>query len=72
MRPVMTLKAFDDMDAMHGDRYGKILGDDNRQKLQGYFAASVETEEEFYLAFDHVISYTTTAWAAGNLDYWNK
>jgi hypothetical protein len=70
IRPVASLKAFDDMDAMHGEKYGKVLGDENRQKLQGYFASSVETEEEYYLALDHAISYTTPAWAAGNIDYW--
>jgi hypothetical protein len=72
MRPVTSLKAFDDMEAMHGEAYGKVLGDKNRQDLQGYFASSVETEEEFYLAFDHVISYTTPAWAAGQTEFWNK
>jgi len=46
------------------------LGDENREKVHELFAASVETEEEDYFGFDHVLSYTTTAWAGSNSDYW--
>jgi|SRR5215472_23110 len=70
MRPVTSLKGFDEMEAMHGDAYGAVLGDENREKVHELFAASVETEEEDYFGFDHVLSYTTTAWAGSNSDYW--
>jgi hypothetical protein len=70
MRPVTSLKGFDEMEAMHGDAYGAVLGDENREKVHELFAASVETEEEDYFGFDHVLSYTTAAWAGTNSDYW--
>lgn len=70
MRPVTSLKGFDETEAMHGDAYGVILGDENRKKVHDLFAASVETEEEDYFGFDHVLSYTTAAWAGSNSDYW--
>jgi len=70
MRPVTSLKGFDETEAMHGDAYGAILGDENRKKVHDLFAASVETEEEDYFGFDHLLSYTTPAWAGSNSDYW--
>ena len=70
MRPVTSMKGFDEMEEMHGDAYGAILGDENRKKVHDLFAASVETEEEDYFGFDHVLSYTTPAWAGSNAEYW--
>ena len=69
-RPVKSLPEFDEMSAMHGDAYGKILGDDNRKLVHEYFAMSVETEEEDYFRTVPSLSYVTSAWAGNSADYW--
>lgn len=70
MRPVTSLPEFDEMDAMHGDAYGKVLGDENRKRVHELFAASVETEEEDYFRTAPSLSYVTSAWAGENASYW--
>ena len=70
MRPTKTLPEFDEMDAMHGDAYGKVLGDENRKRVHDLFAASVETEEEDYFRTDPSLSYVTNEWAGDTASYW--
>jgi hypothetical protein len=70
MRPTKTLPEFDEMDAMHGDAYGKVLGDENRKRVHDLFAASVETEEEDYFRTAPSLSYVTSEWAGADAGYW--
>lgn len=70
IRPVKSLPEFDEMEAMHGDAYGKVLGDANRKSVHELFAASVETEEEDYFRAAPELSYTTKEWAGSNADFW--
>lgn len=72
LRPVTSLKGFDEMDAMHGARYESFLGKEMQKKLVELYAASVQTAEEEYYAFDSRLSYTTPAWAGENSAYWNS
>jgi len=72
LRPVTSLKGFDEMDATHGDKYEAVLGKENQEKLHELFAASVQTEEEEYFAFESRLSFTTPAWAGSNSAYWNS
>ena len=69
-RPVKSLPEFDDMEAMHGDAYGKVLGDENRKRVHELFAASVETEEEDYFRTVPSLSYVTSEWTGSESGYW--
>ena len=70
IRPVTSLHGFDTMEEMHGAKYGEVLGNENRAKVQALFAASVETEEEDYFCADPQLSYVTGSWAQSNRDFW--
>ena len=69
IRPVETFGGLN-LEKAHGDRYMKILGKENREKLHQLFAASVDTQEEEFYAVDPAMSYVTANWAGANKDFW--
>jgi hypothetical protein len=71
LRPLDSLHEMDLLDAEHdSEKYGKVLGDENRAKLHALFAASVEQEEERYYCADPALSFVTPEWVQTNKDFW--
>ena len=68
-RPVETFEGLN-LEKAHGDRYLKILGKENRDRLHVLFAASDDTQEEEYYAVDPAMSYVTPAWAGVDKSFW--
>ncbi|MBV9083171.1 MAG: hypothetical protein JOZ62_10870 [Acidobacteriaceae bacterium] len=69
LRPVETFNGLD-LEKQHGDRYMKVLGEENRKELHDLFAASVQTQEEEFYAVDPAMSYVTASWAGSDKQFW--
>ena len=68
-RPVEAFEGLN-LEKAHGDRYLKILGKQNRDRLHVLFAASDDTQEEEFYAVDPAMSYVTPAWVGADKSFW--